>query len=207
VHPFGEYVAESKKYIRWKDTSYLASGSARQQAAHAAIHSLDVMKILADFDPLLVSTICTGVDIESSDLDIICHAPDLLYFSEYLRQHFGAKEGYRGHYALDGKGERVVAQFLHDGFEFEIFGTPLPISEQRAWKHFEQTIRVIEIGGDGIRHAIRKLKEGGMKTEPAIAKLLGLIGDPFEAVEQLSARSEADLQALVTAALARTDQS
>lgn len=198
-------MAESTSYIRWKNLDYLVSGSARQQAAHAAIQSLDVMKILADFDPLLVSTICTGIDIESSDLDIICHAPDLVHFSEYLRKRFDTKEGYRTHYALDGKGERVVAQFLHDSFEFEIFGSPLPIIKQRAWKHFQQTVRVIEIGGNEVRQAIRVLKCKGSKTEPAIATLLGLTGDPYDAVEQLASRSEIDLRTLVTASLARAD--
>ena len=40
--------------------------------------------------------------------------------------------------------------------------------------------KILELHGEVFRQEIIKLKSKGLKTEPAFAKLLGLVGNPYE---------------------------
>jgi hypothetical protein len=42
--------------------------------------------------------------------------------------------------------------------------------------------RILQLRGEEFRHDIIALKKSGLKTEPAFASLLGLSGDPYEAL-------------------------
>ena len=46
--------------------------------------------------------------------------------------------------------------------------------------------RLINLGGDIFREKVRDLRLAGKKSEPAIAVILGLIGDPYESVAELN---------------------
>lgn len=177
----------------WRDLSYLEYGTERQKSALAAITKLGVMQALHPYDAVLVSTICLDIDIPQSDLDIICFAPSLLHFEGELRLRFGSLE----RFAVRTSDSRVVAQFFAHEFEFEIYGTSQPVEQQSAWKHLCQTARVLELGGKEIRDQLRALKLRGVKTEPAVAILLGLSGDPYEAVIQLAELSNEELVGLL----------
>jgi hypothetical protein len=81
-----------------------------------------------------------------------------------------------------------------------VFGQALPVERQAAYVHLLQTHRVIQLGGEPWRSAIQKLKSNGIKTEPALAQLLGLTGDPYQAVLQLQNHDDESLIAIITAA-------
>jgi hypothetical protein len=53
--------------------------------------------------------------------------------------------------------------------------------------------RLINLGGDIFREKVRDLKLAGKKSEPAIADILGLIGDPYESVVELNDLSDGEL--------------
>jgi len=176
----------------WRDISYLTSGSARQRSAFASIQEFRVLEVLRDYDPILVSTVSLDIDIASSDLDIICEAPDLSVFAAFLNSVFGSFEGF-GVRNSDTTEPAVVAQFFCGGWEYEIFAQGIPVERQNAFRHLVQIDRVLRCGGHAWRERIRALKQGGMKTEPAVARCLGLEGDPYQAVLSLESLSDDEL--------------
>lgn len=57
--------------------------------------------------------------------------------------------------------------------------------------------RILELGGDKVRKEIIKLKERGMKTEPAFANYLRLNGDPYKELLQLETFSDDEIKKIL----------
>ncbi|HRF37192.1 MAG TPA: DUF4269 domain-containing protein, partial [Saprospiraceae bacterium] len=56
---------------------------------------------------------------------------------------------------------------------------------QNAYRHLLIEARLLEERGPEFRQQIIELKQQGVKTEPAFARLLGLEGDAYEALLRL----------------------
>jgi hypothetical protein len=180
----------------WKDIHYLKMGTGRQRLAWATLRRLRLPERLAAFDATLVSTVCVGLDIESSDLDIICEVENGRIFEEILRRYFGDMPGFVFRRRA-GERPEWVARFLTAAFPIECFGAPVPVERQNAYRHLTVMWRLLQIGGDSLRVAVRDLKRSGLKTEPAFARLLGLSGDPYEAFLNLEALDDKALARLL----------
>lgn len=167
------------------DLRYLQSGTARQRSAFAAIDRLGVMRDLAAYTPALAGTVPLDVDVETSDLDVICRAADLAEFGDLVRRLYGGLEGFAlSRYRVRAV-ESVVSSFRHGGWGFEVFAQDVPVAEQWACLHLLAEARLLAAGGEAARGAIRALKRQGLKTEPAFARHFGLAGDPFEGLARL----------------------
>jgi hypothetical protein len=171
--------------MAWQDISYLSDGNERQRQAYRALQTLGVFKVLRDYTPVLVGTIPLAIDLEESDLDIICEVHDLTTFAGLVTRAFGQQEGFRVKQKLINGLPSLVAHFTYAGFPIEIFGQPRPVTEQNAYRHMVVEARLLAIGGEGARREIRRLKRAGLKTEPAFARHFNLAGDPYEALLQL----------------------
>jgi len=183
--------------IDWSDISYLKDGTQRQRQAYGCLVSLAILPALQEYSPILVSTVCNDIDIEGSDLDIICEVHDHGRFTEVLTTLYGAREGFALASVPTASLPATVCQFRTPLFEIEVFGQALPVRQQNGYRHMAQTHRVIALGGEGVRRAIRDAKKAGMKTEPAVAALLGLDGDPYQAVLALEAESDDSLRRML----------
>lgn len=53
----------------------LQTGTHSQQLAYRLLTELDLMNALKHYSPVLCGTIPLGIDIPSSDLDVICDVP------------------------------------------------------------------------------------------------------------------------------------
>ncbi|TXK23272.1 DUF4269 domain-containing protein, partial [Pontibacter qinzhouensis] len=73
----------------------------------------------------------------------------------------------------------VIANFIVESFEIEIFGQNKPSQEQYAYRHMVVEYYLLLSKGNKFRQTIRELKDQGFKTEPAFAHALGLEGDPY----------------------------
>lgn len=158
--------------------SYLPMGSARQREAYRVLCTHRIMERLREFDPLLAGTIPIGIDIPGSDLDILCHYRDGEGFTTLLHSLFGVYESFSCH----SRGTAVVASFRIESFEIEAFGDCVPTREQNGWRHMLIEHALLERHGEPFRSQIIALKLAGLKTEPAFACLLGLPGDPYQAM-------------------------
>lgn len=183
--------------MNWRDISYLASGTPRQRSAYRNLSELRILDALAPFDAVLVSTVNTNIELESSDLDVICEVYDFDAFEALLVSLYETKPGFTVSRS-ESDPPALVASFYHNDWEYEVFGQPLPIERQNAYRHMVQTHRVISLGGDTWREAIRSLKRDGMKTEPAVAYCLRLEGNPYQAVLALEQLSDVDLVHLLS---------
>lgn len=175
--------------IDWRDISYLARGNTRQRRAYRALQSLGVFDILRLYSPVLAGTIPLDIDVEQSDLDIICEVgatSDLTAFERAVKDTFGAREDFQIERTTVKGMPTVFARFTFDGLPVEIFGQPRPVTEQNAYRHMVVEARLLSIGGQDARRAIRQMRRAGLKTEPAFARYFDLAGDPYEALLELS---------------------
>jgi hypothetical protein len=150
---------------------------------------------LEPFQPTLIGTYPLGLQVDGSDFDIACTCDDLDSFDHVLRTTLVGL-------GISARIERsampaVVAAFEIGDATVEIFGQPLPVAVQRGFRHMVIEGQLLVIGGAALAARVRELKRGGMKTEPAFAHLLGLDGDPYEALLSLEAWPPERLRDLV----------
>ncbi len=159
------------------DLSYLKNGSPRQQAAFTALANGAVMKKLAAFDPVLVGTIPIGIDIATSDLDILCCFENLREFRDQVLACFAEMPRFSIQEIVFREERSVVANFFTGGFEVEMFAQKTPVRQQNAYRHLLVEHRILMERGPAFRQQVIALKQQGFKTEPAFAVLLGLQTD------------------------------
>lgn len=169
--------------IHFDHISYLESGTPRQQQAYHTLVRHNIMISLLKFDPILVGTIPLDIDIDNSDLDIVCCYKDAKEFVMTVRRAFSDLKGLN--IREQELPDTVVANFQADVFEIEIFGQPIPTRQQLGYRHMVIEYKLLQEKGEDFRQQIIELKEHGYKTEPAFAKLLGLEGDAYQALLSL----------------------
>ncbi|RZL41381.1 MAG: DUF4269 domain-containing protein [Pedobacter sp.] len=169
--------------INFLDISYLKLGNEKQQKAYQIITDYAILEKLAQYNPILVGTIPIDIDIEKSDLDIICYAQDREEFRKELVHHFHSMKGFI--ISENQKLQSMKANFFINGFEIEIFGQNIPTELQNAYRHMLVEHKILLENNEDFRKQIIDLKRQGYKTEPAFAKLLALKGDAYEALLKL----------------------
>lgn len=164
------------------DISYLKTGSLIQRKGYDALKKVGVLDVLKKHDATLVGTLPIDIFIESSDLDIICFVEDFKSFSNDVIEHFGSRQGFKISEAKVKEVRTIIARFHAEGFDFEIFAQAMPIEKQAAYRHMVLEENILRMKGNNFKDEIIALKKSGLKTEPAFAELLGLKGDPYEAL-------------------------
>lgn len=168
--------------IDFTNINYLKEGNKRQQLAYQELSNLNIMKNLVAYQPLLAGTIPIDIDLPESDLDIICTCEDPIAFAQLLTQLYENQTEFTV-YTQDQNGLlSTLAQFKGAHFEIEVFGQNKPSQEQNAFRHMLVEHYLLEKHGNEFKEKIKQLKASGLKTEPAFAKLLGIEGDPYEAL-------------------------
>lgn len=180
----------------WRDTAALKAGTTRQRRVVELLERHRVFDILAAFDPVLAGTVPLDIDVEGSDLDIICEVVDPSQFASCLQQHFGRQPGFRLSRSVWQGQPTTIAGFALDGEQIEVFGQAVPVDLQAAVVHLDVEARLLALAGDWLRISVRELKRGGMKTEPAFAQLLGIHDDPYQALYAMVAWSDDRLRQL-----------
>ncbi|MBB6129437.1 DUF4269 domain-containing protein [Mucilaginibacter lappiensis] len=166
-------------FAKFDDIRYLARGSPRQQQAYQLFTQYPLMKLLQKFDPILAGTIPINIDIENSDLDIICCFNSKADFKNAIALAFSDFEGFQLTDTVINQQETIVAAFSVDGWPVEVFGQYIPTRQQNAYKHMIVEYLLLEHYGESFRQQVIELKKQGYKTEPAFARLLGLNADPY----------------------------
>lgn len=158
---------------------YLKNGNQKQQQAFEILTQNKILLDLAEFDPILVGTIPINIDIENSDLDIICHWKNKTDFTEKLNSVFSKENELTIRESIINDKESIIANFKINDFEIEVFGQNTPTKNQNGYKHMIIEHEILQSKGENFRLEIIKLKQNGYKTEPAFAFLLDLKGDPY----------------------------
>ncbi len=160
--------------------AYLQKGNIKQQKAYGTLIDLDIFEKLKEFSPVLTGTIPIDIDIDGSDLDIVCFCKDLKLFQEKVTKYYQNFNGFVLQQKLIRNHNTIVVRFYHNDFLIELFGQNRPIEEQEAYRHMLIEHKVLIEKGECFRQQVIELKKLGYKTEPAFAKLLGLKGNPYD---------------------------
>lgn len=166
----------------FKAPSYLANGNARQQQAFHTLQELKIFKKLATFDPVLTGTVPIEVDIPTSDLDIICQFQDEVRFKTCIESQYSTQPNFFIQKTRKQEQNTIIAYFRYQGYEIEIFGQPLPVHKQMAYRHMIKEYEILQSKGPAFRSKVIELKREGLSTEAAFAQLLGIKGDPYLAL-------------------------
>jgi hypothetical protein len=75
--------------IDFTNIDYLKNGNGKQSKAYEVLTSKKILSNIIEFNPILVGTIPINIDIENSDLDIICYWENKQKFIEKLNTTFG----------------------------------------------------------------------------------------------------------------------
>lgn len=168
-----------EKRIDYSKLDYLKRGNSRQRRAYELIQSLDLWEILSPYDPLLAGTVPIEIDIDGSDLDILCRVTEFDSFVELLRTHFGYYEDFSVDRGFTLGLEYVAVSFRTADFPIEIFAQNVPSRQQHAYRHMLIEASILSNRGTEFKAEVLELKRKGIKTEAAFAQILGLSGDPY----------------------------
>ncbi|WP_144712603.1 DUF4269 domain-containing protein [Aeromonas veronii] len=184
----------------WRRLDYLAHGNPRQRSAHALLTAGVWDELAAQCaDLALVSTLAIGLDRPGSDLDILCQHPNPAAFAATF-----AEQGWQ---ASDKGGniwllERTFSRDQHNAYcdqseaswPLELYVTAAPIETLNGWRHLTLMAALLQRFGDAFYREVLRLRlEEGLKGEAAMCRLLGLAGDPYEALLTLEGRNLAEL--------------
>jgi hypothetical protein len=165
--------------IDFTNIGYLKTGKPKQIKAYETLSQNKVLEILSEFTPILIGTIPINIDIENSDLDIICYWENKTEFIDKISAAFKHKPEFRIQETIINAHESVVVNFKINDFEIELFGQNIPTQSQNGYKHMIIEHQILQSKGENFRLEIVKLKQDGYKTEPAFGKLLGLKTNPY----------------------------
>jgi len=163
----------------------LKEGTPAQQAAWRVLTELGILDLLSPFDARLAGTIPIDVDIPGSDLDVICQADDLNALARVLATHYGHHTGFQMKRKVRYGHPVLVCEFAYNQLPIQVYGSPTPVAQQRAWVHMVAEAYLLSQSGPEAKAAVRALKSSGMKTEPAFAHVFGLQGEPYEVLYEL----------------------
>lgn len=164
-----------------------------------ALQATRLIELLHPYDPHVAGTPPLGLDLPASDIDILCHAPDIIDFTRSVWGALAGMTAFSMHQWASGW-RPVVATFEGRGWRFEIFASTQPVAEQAGWRHFLVERRLLALGGELFRSSVMRHRQAGSKTEPAFAAALGLAGDPYLTLLKLESQADDDLAALLVAA-------
>ncbi|HQQ96538.1 MAG TPA: DUF4269 domain-containing protein [Cyclobacteriaceae bacterium] len=165
------------------DLSYLSSGSAIQRRGYKLLLDKGVMEILEIYDPVLAGTLPLDLFVNGSDLDILGCTTELDTAEKHLTNLFRGSNFIAQQVTVRGV-PTLIANFNLDGFPIEIFLQTVPTRQQAGYIHMINEHKILNERGPLFRDQVLALKKSGIKTEPAFAQLLGLSGDPYEAMLQ-----------------------
>lgn len=165
---------------RFLSPDYLISGNYRQKRAYRTLKGLEIFKKLKPYGPVLAGTIPIEIDIEGSDLDILCSFRDANSFKQDVTENFAHFD----HFSLKEKRildeKTIIARFQTEEFPVEIFAQNVPTTRQHAFIHMINEYRILKEQRPEFKKRVIELKRSGMKTEPAFALLLGVTSDPYQ---------------------------
>jgi len=161
------------------------------------IAELDLKTKLSVYQPTLIGTPPLKINIDSSDIDIACTAENLTDFVSAVTNAYSHLTNFKYEYFQVRGSSAARCVFIAGGWEVELFCQTIPIEEQWGVRHFEVEKRLLQLEPE-LRSRVIQLKQSGLKTEAAFARVLGLVGDPFEAVLQLENLSTTELQNLIS---------
>lgn len=169
--------------IDFTKLDYLKIGNERQKRAYEVLTKYKIFTILDYYSPILAGTVPIEIDVEGSDLDIVCEL-DFKFEKDFLDNISFSKiipfeADLKVEYLLINGEKSIVINFILEEFPIEIFAQNKPTTQQNAYLHMTAEYKILQEKGEEFKQKIIDLKKKGIKTEPAFGMLLGL-ENPYE---------------------------
>lgn len=179
---------------KFKDVEYLKVGNLKQKQSYKILKNIKIFKILEEFNPILVGTIPIGVDVDKSDLDIVCeiNLKNKDSLKNISTKNFSQFKNFKIIDTFSTTGV-VVINFFVDDMEIEIYASKVSSFETNGYRHMIIEERILSCCSLKFKEKIVALKKSGIKTEPAFAKLLKLNGNPYEELLNLEFLSDEEI--------------
>jgi hypothetical protein len=169
----------------FENIAYLKSGSPIQLQVFNILTNSKILYHLQNFKPVLTGTLPLDLFVRGkSDLDIIIQSDRLQILEQTLLGLFANKKKLSTKFMMVRKRPTLLCRFIQQDFQIEIFAQPVPVKQQLAYRHMIIEHWLLSTRGATFRKKILELKLNGVKTEPAFAQILGLEGDPYDALLQ-----------------------
>lgn len=180
---------------KFRDIEYLKNGNLKQKQSYKILKNIKIFKILKEFNPILVGTIPIGIDVEKSDLDIVCEIN--LENKDNLKnisiKNFSQLENFKILDTFLTTGV-IVINFFVDNMEIEIYASKVSSIKTNGYRHMVIEDRILNCCNLKFKENIVSLKRSGIKTEPAFAKLLELNGNPYEELLNFGNLRDSDIK-------------
>ncbi|SHM18603.1 DUF4269 domain-containing protein [Chryseobacterium polytrichastri] len=165
--------------IDFTKLDYLKAGNIKQKRAYEILTKYRIFEKLTYYSPILAGTIPIEIDIEGSDLDIICNVKNENEFLEVLNQILPQNIDFTIVTNIINNENCIILNCILEDFPIEIFGQNKPTTEQNAYRHMVVEHNILDEKGEEFKQKIIELKKQGIKTEPAFGLLLNL-ENPYE---------------------------
>ncbi len=156
------------------------------------VQNLSLLDRICEFDPCIIGTPPLGIELETSDIDIACSANDLGHFKTVAATEFSKFDCFQCRDSTWQTQSAVIVQFHTYDWDVELFCQTIPTNQQWGVRHFKIEQRLLNIEPK-LRVVVLRLKQQGLKTEPAFARALGLPGDPYSSILDLETMSDDEL--------------
>lgn len=150
-----------------------------------AVCESQVLKHFKTCSPLIAGTFPLGVDIATSDVDVLLQSKDLKSLDVELRQHYALCEGFEINLIEMDHLPNLICNFTFNQIPFEIFAQDRPAVKQTAYRHFLIEERLLKFGGDAFFQKVLQARAFGLKTELAFGEVMNLETDPYVALLNL----------------------
>ena len=174
---------------KFLDKEYLKYGNNKQRKSHEILNDYKVFNTLEKYNPILAGTIPIDIDINKSDLDIVCEVNDFVKFMEILENNFSKYENFKIRYME----EECIAVCNFEIENIEIYASKTKSYRSNAYRHMLIEYRILNLLGLDFKNKIIQLKRSGLKTEPAFAELLNIKGNPYDKLLELEAYSDEEI--------------
>jgi hypothetical protein len=181
--------------INFLDSRHMMAGNKRQREVYDILSDLRIFEDLKSYGPVVAGTIPIDIDIEDSDIDILCGFDNPVGFEQTLKRCYSQYRDFSFKRVRLRGVASAVASFFHRQYMIEIFGQSLETQEQDAFVHMVVEHRILELCNDSFREEIRRLKRGGLGTEPAFGKLLSIEHNPYTALLKFKGLQDGELVA------------
>ncbi len=176
------------------EREYQKSPTDVQKRALEGLSKLNLFHDLKEFKPVFAGTIPLDIDIQSSDINIICEVTEFIRYQTRLRECFERQKNFIITETYNAVARNSTCRFDAHTFRVEIHGEKKTIQKQNLFQYLIAEAKLLEIGGDAARAEIRRIKRNGHKTEPAFAEYFKIKGNAFDELVKLSTLSVEEIK-------------
>lgn len=169
-----------------------------QTKIYKTLMNSEILTWLQSFTPQVVGTFPLGLQVKSSDVDIVCSVPHLSEFKSSAERNWGHHKRFQiTEPTVNGK-PAVFFKLEIEDMTVEVLAQNQPATQQVAFLHFQIEERIMRHASARIIQKIRDLR-ASQKTEPAFAQALLIDGDPFAELLKLQKWSRKELKSFLAA--------